>query len=170
MWPIIYLSAFQTFRKSFYCALEHVQRFCVFYRHLIRKHCLYNSKLYMSVNKLSFINHVVQGQVLRNFGLPYLSETSKVNWPLAHMVQLVEASSHTPKGVRFNSQSGHITGLRVWSRSQHVWEATNWCFSLPSSLSEINKCIFKKNFRKVMWKSVQLCLSIYFYNLCFMYS
>ena len=34
---------------------------------------------------------------------------------LASVAQLVEASSSKPKGLRFDSWSGHIPGLRVWS-------------------------------------------------------
>ena len=67
------------------------------------------------------------------------------------MTQLVGASSHKPKGCRFNSQSGHMPRLLVGPWSGNVWEATNhfflshWCFSpslspsLPNSLESISK-------------------------------
>ena len=38
-------------------------------------------------------------------------------------------SSHKANGCRFNSLSGHMPGLQVWSWSGHVQEATDWCFS-----------------------------------------
>ena len=49
------------------------------------------------------------------------------------VAQLVGASSHAPKGYRFNPQS------------QHIREATNQCFapSLPLSLDQINKHVLR---------------------------
>ena len=58
-----------------------------------------------------------------------------------------------PKGRQFDSQSGHMPGLRARSPLGGAWEATtHWCFSpslspsLPLSL-KINK-IFKKERKK----------------------
>ena len=47
---------------------------------------------------------------------------------LAAVVQLVGASSHKPRGHRFDFQSGHIVGLQVQSPGQTL-EATDWRFS-----------------------------------------
>ena len=56
------------------------------------------------------------------------------------------------KRFRVHSWSGHIPRLHVRSLIRHVWEATNWCFSLtPMFLSlckkKINKYIFKTFFK-----------------------
>ena len=46
------------------------------------------------------------------------------------VAQLVEASSHTPKGCGFHPPSGHIPRLQVDPRLGHVQEATDQRFSL----------------------------------------
>ena len=72
---------------------------------------------------------------------------------LGSVAQLVEASSRSQKGCRFNSWSGHIIGARIIPSlgacnplSRHLQKATCWCFSfalmflsLPSSLSKSNE-------------------------------
>ena len=51
---------------------------------------------------------------------------------LAGQCSLVGASSHKLKGYGFDSPSGHMPGLWVWSQLGLEQEATNWCFFLTS--------------------------------------
>ena len=41
--------------------------------------------------------------------------------------------SHKVKGHQLDSGSGHMPELQVQSRSGHIGEETNWCFSLTST-------------------------------------
>ena len=60
---------------------------------------------------------------------------------LASVAQLVEASSHRPKGQEFNSQSGHVPGWWIQSQAGACTRGSRMVFlshinvSLPLSLS-----------------------------------
>ena len=66
-------------------------------------------------------------------------KTSKGDWPWTGGVQLVGASSPTPRGCRFKSQSGPVPGLQVWVWGTYGRQLTNdvslshQCFSLGLS-------------------------------------
>ena len=71
----------------------------------------------------------------------------KTCYALASMAHLAGASSHKPKGHGFDSRSGHIPRLRVWSLvgvhtrgHQTGWlrQATNECFSLTSTFLSLS--------------------------------
>ena len=80
-----------------------------------------------------------------------LSQCCKKTYVSPGMVaKLVGMSSHKPKGCRFNSWSGHMPRLWVWSLVGAHTELINWYFSLPLmslslflSVSQINKHILK---------------------------
>ena len=54
-----------------------------------------------------------------------LSKLKKKKFSLASVAQLVGALSGKQKDHRFDSHSGHMPRLRVWSQSGHLGEATN---------------------------------------------
>ena len=57
---------------------------------------------------------------------------------LDDVVQLVGASSHTPEGWGFDSQSGHIPRLQVLSPVGYIWrQSINVNISLSLSLSPL---------------------------------
>ena len=65
---------------------------------------------------------------------------------------------------KFNSWSGHMSGLQAKFPVRIIWEATDWCFShtsmflsLPSSLSK-NKKIFQKEKKKAQISSWSLAV------------
>ena len=62
-------------------------------------------------------------------------------WSPGHVAQLDGTLSHAPKGHKFNSPWGTYLGCGFDPHSEHVQEACNRCFSLPSSLPKINKPI-----------------------------
>ena len=65
------------------------------------------------------------------------------------VAQLVGASSCKPKSCGFGSWSGHVPGFSP--QPKHTWEATDRCFSfsLPPSLSIINKHVIRQDQKKV---------------------
>ena len=73
------------------------------------------------------------------------------------VAQLVGASSRTPKGCEFNSQSGRIPRFQVWSpiagqmgSNRSMFLSLSLCSFVPSSLSKINKkYLFRWGLRKI---------------------
>ena len=83
---------------------------------------------------------------------------------LASVSQLVGASSLTPKGCRFDSQSGHIprfwvqslVGVQMCNQSLSLSLSLSPFLSLLSSLLQINKHILKiKEYGFYFWSPVQ---------------
>ena len=56
---------------------------------------------------------------------PQFSHLKNETAALAGVAQLVGASFPKPKGCGFDSRSGHISRLRVWSQSGCIQEATD---------------------------------------------
>ena len=80
--------------------------------------------------------------------IQYINVVLKTKIPLTSVSRLVGHCPCKPKGHQFNSWSGHMPGWLAGSRSGHIWEATDRCFShmsmflsvsLPPSLLSKNK-------------------------------
>ena len=70
-----------------------------------------------------------------------LSQCCKKTYVSPGMVaKLVGMSSHKPKGCRFNSWSGHMPRLWVWSLVGAHTELINWYFSLPLMSLSLSFC------------------------------
>ena len=73
---------------------------------------------------------------------------------MAGVAQLVGASSRTPGSLRFNSPSGHMPRLWVWSPIEACMQGSQSMFlsqinvSLPTPC-QINKCILRQGFKKI---------------------
>ena len=81
--------------------------------------------------------------------LPYACK--KHSLALAGVSQLVGALSHKPEGHRFDSRSGHMPRLWVWSWSGCIWEAINWFFSLTSMVLSFSFSLLPSPISKNKW-------------------
>ena len=81
--------------------------------------------------------------------LPLISIIWKSLQDPGHVAQSVGVSSHTPKGCRFDSRSGHILGCGLDPWLGHLWEATNQCFSHTSMFLSLSFSLSKSNLKKI---------------------
>ena len=79
---------------------------------------------------------------LISYSAPHLPDVLKtMTWALAGMAQLVGALSCKPKCCWFDSWSGHVPGLWVWSSLEHVGEGTESTFLSPSLFPSLPLCL-----------------------------